>query len=144
MTEQREIKKRLEVLEKAYRNSNSETTLNKALVEFVTLEDLVEAIKALEKQIAKKPKHVREEYGKHNWRKGENGKIDLFAWEYGFCNGPVCEQCGETPCMHCNPNYDDEKCVNDYYICPECFERVSKLLNKNYCQCGQRLEWVEG
>ena len=47
---------------------------------------------------------------KHRWVKKPNGKIDDFAWGSGFCNGPVCAECGEMPCEHCNPEYDSEEC----------------------------------
>lgn len=44
----KEVKERLEILEKAYRNSLSGSALKEVLSEFITLEDLVEAIQALE------------------------------------------------------------------------------------------------
>lgn len=132
MTEQEAIK-RLEFLNDALNFNRADSDESSCALQM--------GIEALEKQIAKKPIHIRKEYDKHNWRKDENGKIDLFAWENGFCNGPICEQCGETPCANCDPDYDDEKCVNEYHICPECGKRVTKTFSKNYCQCGQRLEW---
>jgi len=47
---------------------------------------------------------------KHRWVKKPSGKIDDSAWGVGFCNGPVCAECGEMPCEHCNPDYDSEEC----------------------------------
>ena len=43
-----EAKKNFELLERCYRASKNGTALHEVLIEFVTLEDLVEAIKALE------------------------------------------------------------------------------------------------
>ena len=39
------------------------------------------------------------------------GEIDNFAFEYEYHNGPVCERCGFTFCMYCQPEgWDDESC----------------------------------
>lgn len=102
------------------------------------------AIESMEKQIPKKPKHIHEEYEKHQWKKKENGEVDDWAWGSGFCNGVVCERCGESICVHCNPDYDDEPCIVDKDVCPTCGNVVYRYENKKYCgECGQALKWSE-
>ena len=45
---------------------------------------------------------------KHRWILDEHGNIDKWQFEYGdIHNGPKCELCGFTFCMHCNPEYMD-------------------------------------
>ena len=96
---------------------------------------------AVEKQIPKKPKHTYIKHRKHTWKKDENGEIDTFAWDLDYHNGVVCEVCGKTVCVHCNPNYDKlEDCKSEYiYICPSCDKEV--YYNQKYCDCGQKLDW---
>ena len=50
-----EAKENLEMLENAYRVSKKGSAVYEALIEFVTLEDVAEAIQAIEKQVPKKP-----------------------------------------------------------------------------------------
>ena len=38
---------------------------------------------------------------KHNWKKDIDGKIDLYAWDEGYCEGPFCLECGRSFCIHC-------------------------------------------
>lgn len=105
------------------------------------LDEAVEmAIKALKKQIPQKPIHKYIKYGKHKWRRDENGKIDDWAWEYEFCNGVVCERCGKSVCVHCNPDYDKLKdCKRNTYNCPSCYKEV--YYKQKHCDCGQKLDW---
>lgn len=99
-----------------------------------------ECREAVEKQISKKPNYKCIKYGKHKWKLDEDGNIDEVAWGYEFCNGVVCERCGETVCVHCNPNYDKlEDCEVDIYICPFCDKEVG--YRQKYCDCGQKLDW---
>lgn len=42
---------------------------------------------------------------KHNWQKDESGNVDEWAWEALYHNGVYCVNCGETVCVHCNPDY---------------------------------------
>ena len=42
---------------------------------------------------------------KHNWERDKNGNINEWAWEAGFHNGVLCVDCGESVCVHCNPDY---------------------------------------
>ena len=94
---------------------------------------------AVEKQIPKKPKHTYIKHGKHTWKKDKNGEIDNFAWDFDYHNGVVCEVCGETVCVHCNPNYDKlEDCEENIYSCPVCGKEV--YYNQKHCDCGQKLD----
>ena len=100
------------------------------------------AIQALEKQIPKKPKHTYIKHGKHTWKKNENGEIDDFAWDYDYHNGVVCEVCGETVCVHCNPDYMElDDCEEEHWSCSSCGKEVYR--NTKYCDCGQKLDWSE-
>ena len=100
------------------------------------------AIKALEKQIPKKPKSTHIKYGKHTWAKKENGEIDDFAWDYEYHNGVVCEVCGKTVCVHCNPQYDRlTDCEDEYYNCPSCGKKIFSAYK--YCDCGQKIDWSD-
>ena len=100
------------------------------------------AIQALEKQIPKKPKSTHIKYGKHTWAKKENGEIDDFAWDYEYHNGVVCEVCGKTVCVHCNPQYDRlTDCEDEYYNCPSCGKKIFSAYK--YCDCGQKIDWSD-
>ena len=37
----------------------------------------------------------------HVLKRDEDGDIDIFVLEYGFCNGPGCINCGDSWCHHC-------------------------------------------
>ena len=111
-----------------------------------TKDELMEAIRmsiqALEKQMPKKPNHKYIKYGRHKWKKDEDGKIDDWAWEYEFCNGVVCERCGESICVHCNPDYDKlDDCEANIYSCPFCDKKVG--YRQKYCDCGQAIDWSD-
>lgn len=100
------------------------------------------AIQALEKQIPKKAEHKVIKYGKHKWRKNENGERDDFAFDYDYHNGVACEICGEAVCVHCNPDWEKlEDCEDDYYICPACGDKFYS--KRDYCSCGQKLDWSD-
>ena len=99
---------------------------------------------ALERQIPKKPKHIHEEYEKHQWKRDKYGNIDEWAVSGGFCNGPMCERCYHSTCMHCNPDYDNESCVVDKDLCPNCSKKLSGWDKYKYCpDCGQALDWSD-
>lgn len=38
----------------------------------------------------------------HRWMRNSDGDIDWFASVGGFHNGPMCEDCGYSRCVHCN------------------------------------------
>lgn len=106
--------------------------------------DFDRAIESLEKQIPKKPKHIHEEYEKHQWEKDENGNVDEWAYTSEFHNGVVCERCHEIKCVHCNPDYDEEPCIVNKDVCPVCGKTVYRYDKEKYCSdCGQALDWTE-
>ena len=71
----------------------------------------------------------------HMWRKCDDGEIDEFAWDGDYHNGPVCELCHATPCIHCNPDWENSECYVTSYRCSECNEHVKN--ESNYCpNCG--------
>jgi len=37
----------------------------------------------------------------HKPRMEKDGTLDVWVCSVGFCNGPGCEICGESWCMHC-------------------------------------------
>jgi hypothetical protein len=47
---------------------------------------------------------------KHKWKRLRSGEIDEFAVEGGFCNGPICVECGHSFCEHCQPEEWDSEC----------------------------------
>lgn len=106
----------------------------------VTESEITALIECKELMNPKKPEHFYKKYGKHTWRKDKSGEIDDFAWEADYHNGVICEVCGQTVCVHCNPDYDElEDCEEEYYICPNCGEKyysIPKICGK----CGQFLD----
>ena len=108
-------------------------------------EDLMaDALALLKEQEAKPPIHVHEEYPEHDWETDEDGKIDEWAMEYEYHNGPMCKRCGYSFCVHCKPNgWNEKPCVIDYYQCPKCGKRMHKdFENIAYCEkCGQAVKW---
>lgn len=103
------------------------------------------SIEALEKQIPKKPVHIHEEHSEHLWSRKENGEIDLWAFESGYCNGPVCTRCYHSECVNCNEEWKTNPtwpCVIDEDICPVCGSKLN--WKHKYChECGQALDWSE-
>jgi len=48
------------------------------------------------------PFHIQLEMAGHKLKRYEDdGEVDIFAYESGFCNGPKCVLCGESWCHHC-------------------------------------------
>ena len=97
------------------------------------------------REIPKKPINIHEEHSEHLWQRDKNGKIDVWAFEEGYCNGPVCTRCWHSECVHCNEEWETDPvcdCVVDKDICPVC---GSELIWKHkYChECGQALDWSE-
>lgn len=87
---------------------------------------------------------------KHLWRLDEKGEIDIFAMDYGYCNGPVCRVCGHSFCVHCNGRdlkfhpdrkavsaFDEETC-DEHLICSECGRIIGP--NEPYCHCGAKMD----
>lgn len=50
-----------------------------------------------------------EELG-HVLRRDEDGRVDIFAYSVGYCNGPVCEACNTSWCEHCDSPSDIRPC----------------------------------
>lgn len=46
----------------------------------------------------------------HEWRKNENGNVDVMAYSFGDCNGPVCVKCDFSFCQHCTGDKVTEEC----------------------------------
>lgn len=98
------------------------------------------AVEALEKRIPQKPLHVHEVYPKHDWELDEDGEIDTWAMENGNHNGPVCRRCYHTPCVLCEPNWEEGECVVDKNCCPSCNKPAVR--HTEFCfNCGQALDW---
>ena len=105
------------------------------------------AVTALEKQLPKKPIHIHEEHSEHLWRRDIHGEIDLWAFESGYCNGPVCTRCYHSECINCNEDWKTDPvcdCVVDKDICPTCGKDIGYWNRGNFCsECGQALDWSE-
>lgn len=95
---------------------------------------------AISKHIPMKPIHIHDVHKKHKWKKNDLGEPDEWAWEYEFHNGVECEVCGETVCVHCEPDYMDlECCILDEDRCPSCGAEIER--GKKFCsECGQALD----
>ena len=95
----------------------------------------------LKEETAKPPIHVHKEYPEHDWRRNEDGKIDEFAYDGGYHNGPMCKRCYYSFCMHCNPDgWNEEPCIIDKYKCPKCGRHIGK--GTKFCSdCGQAVKW---
>ncbi len=97
------------------------------------------------KQIPQKPIHIHEVYEEHDWQRDKNGEIDTWAYEYGYCNGPICTRCFRSECVHCNPEWETdptEYCIVDEDRCPTCNNTIA-VVGKFCIHCGQALEWGE-
>ena len=60
---------------------------------------------------------------------------------YDYHNGPVCQRCGYTFCIFCDPNgWDKKPCIIDEDRCPNCNKLTTRV--NNYCyNCGQAIDW---
>ena len=144
MTENK-AKKNLELLERCYRVSKNGSAVHEVLIEFVTLEDLVEAIKALEEVQAYRAIGTVEElktamlYVSLAKIHGTVGRaIDACA-EYESIGTieefKALKEKNEPKKMSIgNDNGKSRKC------CGNC--RCFVLPTSNYCsKCGQKLDW---
>ena len=53
-------------------------------------------------------------FATHDWIKDEDGNVDEFAMSYDYHNGPQCDRCATSFCMHCTKNSENkmkEKCT---------------------------------
>jgi hypothetical protein len=46
----------------------------------------------------------------HHWQVDESGLPDLLAYDGDRHNGPYCEACHYSYCVHCEPEGPDEEC----------------------------------
>lgn len=105
------------------------------------------AFQLLKAQEPQPPKHIHEEYPEHDWERKKDGSIDEFSEENGYHNGPRCKRCGESFCIHCEPDgYEKRKqCVVDKTYCPKCGVKLFPVWGRTkitYCNlCGQGLKW---
>ena len=105
---------------------------------------LDDVLALLKEQEIKTPIRIHEEYPEHDWETDKDGKIDEWFMNYEFHNGPACQRCGYSFCIHCKPNgWNEKPCIVDYYQCPKCKERIFKHgKNIEYCiKCGQAVKW---
>lgn len=76
----------------------------------------------------------------HFWRRTKSGKVDESAFEAEFHAGVVCELCGETICVHCDPDYATAECEVGHYQCSHCGQD-SKYGYEKFCPgCGAKME----
>lgn len=87
--------------------------------------------------------HIHEEYLEHDWFRNNDGTVDMWAMESGYCNGPMCRRCYDSFCEHCNPDWAKEgPCIVDQYTCPNCGKILNSLKSQNFCDnCGTHLDW---
>lgn len=48
----------------------------------------------------------------HVWMLNEDGNVDIFGYDVGDHNGPVCEKCGYGFCHHCS-DVPKENCTEE-------------------------------
>lgn len=66
----------------------------------------------------------------------------MWAMDVGFHNGPMCQRCYHSVCEHCEPDWDDDECIVDEDLCPNCNKKLA--FKPKYCKdCGQALDWSE-
>lgn len=47
----------------------------------------------------------------HQWRTNEDGSIDIFGYDAGLHNGPICVLCGYSFCHHCSDGVAKQECT---------------------------------
>lgn len=76
----------------------------------------------------------------HLWYKTDDGRIDEWRFDVDYHNGPECQVCGYTPCMHCHPDYMKDKCPQGHYICSECANESVDGHEKFCSNCGAKMD----
>lgn len=77
---------------------------------------------------------------KHLWYRDKNGEIDEWRLDFDIHNGPECQICERTFCMHCTRNWADTECEIGHYYCSRCAE-TSKDAHEKYCPgCGAQMD----
>lgn len=54
-----------------------------------------------ETRVAAREYELPENARGHEWRRDDDGEVDIFGVEYGHHNGPICVKCGYGFCHHC-------------------------------------------
>jgi len=49
----------------------------------------------------------------HKWETDIEGNVNIFAFEHGYHNGPVCVKCGYGFCHHCKDEPEIECAVQE-------------------------------
>ncbi len=83
----------------------------------------------------------------HQWRLDEDGKVDEFGTEYENHNGPYCERCDYSYCVHCGDK-PSAKCApfvkpysTDIGYAWKVWERLYKTVSSlSLVQAGSTLE----
>lgn len=75
---------------------------------------------------------------KHKWETDENGKIEEYAWDHEFHNGPACVICGAHPCVYCNPAWEEDENCYEHFVCSICGRHEE--VKHPYCHCGAKMD----
>ena len=98
---------------------------------------------------------TREHYRHHDWQRTEDGSIDDMAFDVDFHNGPMCQRCGYSFCIHCeDDNVEtllESECINERRkkLCPYCMNHISSLTLDTgrmmyYCPyCGKEIDYQD-
>ena len=104
------------------------------------VDTLNRAIGEMKKLIPVARIYRREEYSEHLWYKPENegGDID-WGWSDNYHNGPVCERCHHSFCVHCDPDGYNKglPCVVEEFKCPTCGSTHITGLSDKCPTCNQ-------
>lgn len=94
---------------------------------------------ALDKHTAQLPVHAHEVYPHHDWKRRDDGEVDMYAIGDDVHIGPLCKRCFHSP-AHDDPNWDGGECIVDEDRCPGCAKPV--IRPAKFCsECGQALIW---
>ena len=127
---------------KAYEDMEIAIKALEEIQQYRAIGTVEECLEVMERQKGKKPTYFYKKYGKHQWKRKENGEIDENTWDSDIHSGVVCEVCGECVCTICNPDYDElDDCEEEYWICPNCGKKI--YCKDDYCKCGQHLDWSD-
>lgn len=96
----------------------------------------------IKKETPQKIIHYKHTYPSHKWKLNKKGEPDYFAWDYDYHNGYLCQRCGYSFCMHCDPDgFDKEPCIVEYSECSSCGNHIFNYKKIFYCEyCGQKLD----
>lgn len=81
---------------------------------------------------------------RHNWYLDEDGSIDEFASAFDFHNGPCCQDCYHSFCVHCDPKgYDDESCKGWKPTLPNLEKQCAEILMARDDESLLHDEWID-